>query len=115
MNTRHKQRGYTALPWLFNAVAGYAASAGASYGTAYAVGAAATAATAYGVGKAGQAALAPKTPGLTAGATPPTVDQATQQQNQSDRLRLRRGVLANIYGGSATSAPLVGTAKLLGG
>jgi len=46
---------------------------------------------------------------------PPTIDQAKQAQQAADRLRLRKGVLANVYGGAgATGAPSVGTAKLLG-
>jgi len=46
-------------------------------------------------------------------ATPPTINAANNAaRQQSDRLRRRRGVLANIYGGSST--PSVGQKVLLG-
>jgi hypothetical protein len=45
---------------------------------------------------------------------PPTIDQAKQAQQTSDRLKQRRGVLANIYGGGSTAAPSVGKTTLGG-
>jgi len=45
----------------------------------------------------------------------PSIDDARRGQMESDRIRRRRGVLANIYGGSQGSNPLVGTKTLLGG
>lgn len=45
---------------------------------------------------------------------PVTIDDATQRQAGNDRLRRRRGVLANIYSSSGGSTS-VGRATLLGG
>jgi len=46
---------------------------------------------------------------------PPTIDEANKNRDITDRLRRRRGVLANIFGGAtASSAPAVGTKTLLG-
>lgn len=45
---------------------------------------------------------------------PPTIDMAAQNQAALDRIRMRRGVLSNIYGGSSGSAPSVGTKSLMG-
>lgn len=54
-------------------------------------------------------AQAPRMPGA------PTVDTAQQGQQIADRIRMRRGVLQNIYGGgSGGSAPAVATKQLLG-
>lgn len=50
----------------------------------------------------------PKVPGT------PTIDDARDQRQETDRIRKRRGILANIYGGSAPTAPTVGTRALLG-
>jgi hypothetical protein len=50
----------------------------------------------------------PKVPGV------PTIDQAKQYQQETDRIRRRRGVFANIFGGSSGSAASVGTRALLG-
>lgn len=46
----------------------------------------------------------------------PTIDEAAQQTQESDRIRRRRGVLANLYGGTASgaSSPTVATKQLLG-
>lgn len=45
---------------------------------------------------------------------PPTIDMAAQNQAAADRIRMRRGVLQNIYGGSSGSAPSVATKTLMG-
>jgi hypothetical protein len=45
---------------------------------------------------------------------PPTVDEARVQRQETDRIRRRRGTLANIQAGDA-AAPTVGTKVLLGG
>lgn len=46
---------------------------------------------------------------------PPTIDEAQRNRQDQDRLRRRRGVLANIYGGgSGSAAPSVGKATLGG-
>ena len=45
---------------------------------------------------------------------PPTVDTAAQNRAAIDRIRMRRGVLANIYGGASNSSPSVGTKSLMG-
>ena len=67
-----------------------------------------------GVGALGSKLLQPKMPSL-AGNAPPTIDQAKQAQQQADRLKARRGVLANIYGGAlGGGAPSVGVKTLLG-
>jgi len=42
----------------------------------------------------------------------PTIDDAQRNRDQQDRLRRRRGVLANIYGGGGSSG---GSATLGGG
>ena len=44
----------------------------------------------------------------------PTVDTAAQNQAALSRIRMRKGVLANIYGGSSNAAPSVGTKSLMG-
>lgn len=44
----------------------------------------------------------------------PNLDDAQREQVEVDRLRRRRGVLGNIYGGANVSAPSVGTKTLLG-
>lgn len=44
----------------------------------------------------------------------PDLDEAQRTQVESDRLRRRRGVLSNIYGGAGASAPNVGVKTLLG-
>lgn len=47
---------------------------------------------------------------------PPTVDEAARNTEMLDRVRRRKGVLANIFGGSNPDAasPAVGTKTLLG-
>jgi hypothetical protein len=45
---------------------------------------------------------------------PPTVDQAAQNQKQSNDLRQRRGAAANVLAGTNPSAPQTQIAKLLG-
>ena len=45
---------------------------------------------------------------------PPTIDTAAQNRAAMDRIRMRRGVLANIYGGSGGAAPSVGAKSLMG-
>lgn len=50
----------------------------------------------------------PKPPGI------PTLDTAAQNQQVTDRIRMRRGVLSTIYGGASNSAPAVATKTLLG-
>ena len=50
----------------------------------------------------------PKPPGIQ------TLDTAAQNQQVTDRIRMRRGVLSTIYGGASNSAPAVATKTLLG-
>lgn len=50
----------------------------------------------------------PEVPGV------PTIDDAKIQQQESDRIRKRKGLLANVFAGN-TSAPSVGTKSLMGG
>lgn len=45
---------------------------------------------------------------------PATLDDARSAQIESDRLRRRQGVLANIYAGNTPSTPTVGAKQLLG-
>jgi hypothetical protein len=46
---------------------------------------------------------------------PPTPDEAAQNQQVTDRIKRRRGVLANLFGGSsAAGAPNTATKTLLG-
>lgn len=45
---------------------------------------------------------------------PANIDDAATRQQESDRLRRRRGVLANIYGGASGGQPTVATKQLLG-
>lgn len=47
-------------------------------------------------------ALTPKVPNMP---SPPTIDQAALTVQQTDRLRHRRGVQANIYAGAAPAPP----------
>ena len=46
--------------------------------------------------------------------TPPTVNTARKRADEFERLRRRRGVLANIFGGSAPGVMGGGTRQLLG-
>jgi hypothetical protein len=45
---------------------------------------------------------------------PASIDTARQQLQENDRLRRRRGVIANIFGGSSAGAPTVAVKTLLG-
>ena len=45
---------------------------------------------------------------------PPTVDQAAQNQRESQALMQRRGAAANVLAGNAPQAPKTAIAKLLG-
>lgn len=45
----------------------------------------------------------------------PTIDTAAQRRDEQDRIRRRRGVLANVFAGSAGGSVPLGTATLLGG
>ena len=58
-----------------------------------------------------------KKPATPAETTPqaPTLDDAAKNRDQFDRIRKRRGVLANVFGGAtASSTPSVGIKQLLG-
>jgi hypothetical protein len=48
--------------------------------------------------------------------TAPTIDDAAKNRDEVDRIRRRRGVLANVFGGNAPGAsnPAVGVKTLLG-
>lgn len=50
----------------------------------------------YQIGEASQ----PKMPDIPETPAAPTIDTAQQDRSQQDRIRRRRGVLANIYGGA---------------
>lgn len=39
-------------------------------------------------------------------------DAANQAQSLTDQMRMRRGLLANIYGGASTAAPVAGKTSL---
>ena len=58
----------------------------------------------------------PKAPKVPAEPAPPTLDEAAKNRDELDRIKKRRGVLANIFGGAAANAasPVVGV-KTLGG
>jgi hypothetical protein len=45
----------------------------------------------------------------------PTLDEARRSTDELDRIRRRRGVLSNIFGGAVGGTPTVGTTTLLGG
>jgi len=98
------------------AAAGGAAAGGAAAAGGISAGAAAAAAVGSTVaGLAASKLLAPKGPSM-AGMAPPTIDQAKQTDQIQQRIQQRKGVLANIYGGSSrTSAPSVARTSLLGG
>jgi hypothetical protein len=57
----------------------------------------------YNIGRGGAGLANPKLPELPDIPSPPTIDQAQQNRDQQDRLRRRRGVLANIFGGASKS------------
>lgn len=44
----------------------------------------------------------------------PTLDEARRQRQETDRIRRRRGVLANIAAGNNAAAPTLGTRTALG-
>lgn len=46
--------------------------------------------------------------------SPPTVDEAARTRQSTDRLRRRKGVLANIFAGGTAAAPSVGKSTLGG-
>jgi hypothetical protein len=50
----------------------------------------------------------PKVPGE------PTIDDARQNRQESDRIRKRRGILANVYAGSTAAPATTGTRSLMG-
>lgn len=59
----------------------------------------------------GYDAFGPKTPPAPPG-VPNQNDAANAAQSQTDAMRMRRGMLANIYAGATTQAPVVGKATL---
>ena len=66
--------------------------------------------------KVGPDALTPDVPDELPTPEPPTIDDARKNRDQLDRIRKRRGVLSNIFGGSSSASnPAVGQARLLGG
>lgn len=58
----------------------------------------------------------PKAPAAQPIPDPPSIDDAAKARGQADRIKRRKGTLANIFGGSLESAssPSVGTKQLLG-
>jgi hypothetical protein len=56
----------------------------------------------------------PKLPKIPELPKTPTIDDAQKNRDQQDRLRRRRGVLANIFGGQSAS-PSSGAKQTLGG
>jgi hypothetical protein len=55
--------------------------------------------------------LKPKTPPPPPGVPNPN-DAANAAQSQTDAMRMRRGMLSNIYAGSQNQAPVVGKSAL---
>jgi hypothetical protein len=55
--------------------------------------------------------LKPKTPPTPPGVPNPN-DAANAAQSQTDAMRMRRGLLSNIYAGSQNQAPVVGKSAL---
>lgn len=51
----------------------------------------------------------PKVPGT------PTIDDTVDNRQESDRIRKRRGIFANIFGGNSAAPATVGTRSLTGG
>jgi hypothetical protein len=45
---------------------------------------------------------------------PPTIDQAAQNQQSQDAVRMRRGAAANVLAGNNPQAPATNIARLLG-
>jgi len=66
-------------------------------------------------GAAQEIGLTPEIPEMPdlSGLTPPTVNTARRRQDEFDRLRRRRGVLSNIFGGQSPGV-MGGTRQLLG-
>lgn len=56
-------------------------------------------------------AFKPKTPPAPPGVPNPN-DAANAAQSQTDAMRMRRGMLANIYAGASNQAPVVGKTTL---
>lgn len=54
------------------------------------------------------------TPGEVKTPKVPTIDEARQQRQETDRIRRRRGVLGNIYAGEKAAAPTLGVRTTLG-
>lgn len=50
----------------------------------------------------------PKIPGV------PTIDDARENRQESDRIRRRRGIFANIFAGANAAPATVGTRSLMG-
>lgn len=71
-----------------------------------------TGAAATGLGALTKKAITPKVPSMP---DAPTIDEGRQARQETDRIRRRRGALANIAGGNSSAAPTVGTRTLLGG
>lgn len=55
----------------------------------------------YQIGKGYDKMMNPKLPAMPDIPAPPTIDDAQKNRDQQDRLRRRRGVLANIFGGGS--------------
>ncbi|MES1993151.1 MAG: hypothetical protein V4457_05995 [Pseudomonadota bacterium] len=72
----------------------------------------------WGIDQVGEGHLNPfKMPNVNLPAAPgvPQTDQAAQNLQQLDRIRARKGVLANLYGGAnGGAAPTTGQKQLLG-
>lgn len=51
----------------------------------------------------------PKVPGT------PTIDDARDMRQETDRVKKRRGILSNIFAGNSAAPATVGTRSLLGG
>lgn len=62
----------------------------------------------------GKSTEPPKMPDIPETPAAPTVDTAQQNRDQQDRLRRRRGVLANIYAGQGTGSGGSGATQLGG-
>ncbi|MFT3906829.1 MAG: hypothetical protein QM718_11035 [Steroidobacteraceae bacterium] len=65
-------------------------------------------------GKSADPLAKDSTPEVQTSAQVPLVDDTAQAQAETDRLRRRRGTLANIFAGSSSGSPSVGTTTLLG-
>jgi hypothetical protein len=66
----------------------------------------------YNLGYQMGAASDPKLPDIPETPAAPTIDTAQQDRSQQDRLRRRRGVLANIYAGQTTGGGGGGATQL---